>query len=263
MSKACLSGRVALVTGSSRGIGAAIAVRLAADGARVVLHASKDGREATKVAEAIGAAGGIASVVLGDLSTAEAPIEIVRAAFGLHGALDILVNNAAVSEYGLVQDFTADRIDFELALNLRAVLLTTAEFARVTASPHGRIINISSAAGRHPAHGRSVYSATKGAMEAFTRSAAQELGARAITVNAVAPGTTVTELFEANERKDSRDWRGLFARWTALGRVGQPQDIADIVAFVASDDARWLTGNTLSADGGLVTTGVNIARNTQ
>lgn len=261
MSEGKLAGRIALVTGSSRGIGAAIAVRLAADGATVVLHARADSREADAVAKGITDSGGTASVVLGDLSTSAAPIDIVRATVAAHGGIDILVNNAAVSEYGLVQDFAVERLDFELALNLRAVLLSTAEFARQTQSPCGRVINISSAAGKHPAHGRSVYSATKGAMEAFTRSAAQELGERGITVNAVAPGTTVTELFEANERKDPRDWRALFSRWTALGRVGQPQDIADIVAFVASDDARWLTGNTLSADGGLVTTGVNIARN--
>ncbi|KRB81491.1 hypothetical protein ASE00_16080 [Sphingomonas sp. Root710] len=260
MSGGKLDGRVALVTGSSRGIGAGIALRLAADGATVVVHASADSRDADKVAAKIVDAGGTASVVLGDLSTADAPIDIVRETVERHGGIDILVNNAAVSEYHPVPEFDIKRIDFELSLNLRAVLLATGEFARRTESPHGRVINISSAAGKHPAHGRSVYSATKGAMEAFTRSAALELGERGITVNAVAPGTTVTDLFEANERKDPRDWRGLFARWTALRRVAQPDDIADIVAFVASDDARWLTGNTLSADGGLVTTGTNIAR---
>lgn len=263
MSDQPLKDRVALVTGSSRGIGAAIAVRLAADGARVMLHASRDSSEADKVADAINHAGGSAKVTLGDLSMPEVPAALVEATVAAFGGIDILVSNAAVSQFCLVQDQTVERVDFELALNLRAVILATGAFARLTASPHGRIINISSAAGRHPAHGRSVYSATKGAMEAFTRSTAQELGERGITVNAVAPGTTVTELFEENERKDPRDWRALFSRWTALGRVGQPQDIADIVAFVASDDARWLTGNTLSADGGLVTTGVNIARNSQ
>jgi 3-oxoacyl-[acyl-carrier protein] reductase len=100
-------------------------------------------------------------------------------------------------------------------------------------------------------------------MEAFTRSIAQEVGERGITVNAVAPGTTVTEMFEAAERQQKNNWRELFARWAAMRRLGQPEDIADIVAFVASDDARWLTGNTLAADGGLVTTGTNITTYTK
>jgi 3-oxoacyl-[acyl-carrier protein] reductase len=253
-----LRDRTALVTGSSRGIGAGIARRLAADGASVVVHASFKPDQAEQVAQAIRDAGGRAGVVIGDLSDAEAPRRLVREAFEMFGALDILVNNAAVSEHRLVRDQTAEVIDRELAVNLGAVILATAEFARVTQSKAGRVINISSGAGRHPAYGRSVYSASKGGMEAFTRSAALELGERGITVNVVAPGTTVTEMFESAEVKQEKNWRELFSRWTALRRIGQPEDIADIVAFVASDDARWLTGNTLGADGGLVTTGSNI-----
>lgn len=259
MSDKRLAGRVALVTGSSRGIGAAIAKRLAADGAKVVVHASRTPDDAEKVAAAIRGGGSEAAIVLGDLSTPDAPIRIVREAFEAFGAIDILVNNAAISNYCLVKDHDIARVDFELALNLRAFILSTTEYVKLTQSPHGRVINISSVAGQHAAYGRSIYSASKGAMESYTRSAAQELGERGITINAVAPGTTVTDLFEENEANDPRDWRGLFGRWTALRRVGAPADIADIVAFVASDDARWLTGNTLSADGGMVTTGVNIA----
>lgn len=254
-----LAGRVALVTGSSRGIGAAIARRLAADGAKLVVHASRNPDQAEDVASAIRADGGAATVVLGDLETAEAPARIVQEAAAAFGGIDILVNNAALSEYRPVTDLTAETVDRVLHINQRAMMLAVAEFARVTRSPYGRVINISSAAGRHPAFGRSVYSATKGAMEAFTRSAAQELGHRGITVNAVAPGTTATEMFEEGERlAPDTDFRALFAKWTALRRVGEPADIADIVAFVASDDARWLTGDTLIADGGLVTTGTNI-----
>ncbi|MGE3746722.1 MAG: SDR family NAD(P)-dependent oxidoreductase [Sphingomonadaceae bacterium] len=259
MSDKRLSGRVALVTGSSRGIGAAIAGRLAADGAKVVVHASVKPDDADKVAEAIREAGSEAAVVLGDLSTPDAPRRIVREAFDAFGGIDILVNNAAVSNYCMAKDHEIDRVDFELAVNLRAFILSTAEYLNLTQSPHGRVINISSVAGQHAAYGRSIYAASKGAMESYTRSIAQEVGERGITVNAVAPGTTITDLFEQNEVNDPQDWRGLFSRWTALRRVGMPADIADIVAFVASDDARWLTGNTLSADGGMVTTGVNIA----
>ncbi|WP_184081625.1 SDR family oxidoreductase [Sphingobium subterraneum] len=250
---------MALVTGSSRGIGAAIAVRLAADGAKVVVHAGANTQRGEEVVAHIRDSGGVADLLSGDLSERDAPARLVNDAFAFHGALDILVNNAAVSNYRLLVDHNIDTVDFELALNQRAVILACCEFARLTQSAHGRIINISSCAGHHSAYGRSVYAATKGAMESFTRSIAQELGERGITVNAVAPGTTVTDLFEENERADTRDWRALFARWTALRRVGEPSDIADIVAFVASDDARWLTGVTIPADGGLVTTGINIA----
>jgi 3-oxoacyl-[acyl-carrier protein] reductase len=254
-----LKDRVALVTGSSRGIGAAIAVRLAADGARVIVHGSKNPERAEEVQRTIQQAGGSAAVVMGDLSAADAPAAVLGSAFAVHGALDILINNAAMMEYRTIRDVTADLVDAHLNLNLRAVILATAEFARLTASPYGRIINISSPAARHSAYGRSLYAATKGAMESFTLTAAQELGERGITVNAVAPGTTVTEMFEEGEQRQQRNFRELFSRWTALRRVGQPEDIADIVAFVASDDARWLTGATIPADGGLITTGTNIA----
>jgi 3-oxoacyl-[acyl-carrier protein] reductase len=254
-----LANRVALVTGSARGIGAGIVKRLAADGARVIVHASSKPDRAEAVAKSIRDAGGTAHVVVGNLETPEAPIKVVRDAFAVHNALDILVNNAAVSNYIPIGEQTPDNIHAELFVNLRGTILATAEFARLTKSPHGRVINISSGAGRHPAFGRSIYSATKGGIEAYTRSIAQELGERGITANVVAPGTTVTEMFEESEKKQSRNWRELFSRWTALRRIGQPEDIADIVAFVASDDARWLTGNTLAADGGLVTTGTNIA----
>lgn len=254
-----LEGRVALVTGASRGIGAAIAIRLAADGARVVVHGSGSPERAAAVVDAIRAAGGAADVVIADLTTASASCEVVATTFDIYGALDILVNNAGVSISRPITEYTAENVEPQLALNLRAFLLSTAEFARRTQSRHGRVINISSIAGRHAVMERGVYSATKGAMEAFTRSAALELGRRGITVNAVAPGTTVTDAFEENERRDTKDWRALFAQWTALGRVGESSDIADIVSFVASDDARWLTGATIPADGGIVTTGTNIA----
>lgn len=254
-----LEGRVALVTGSSRGIGAAIATRLAADGAHVVIHGSASPDRATALADAIRRDGGVADIVLGDLCRPEMSAEVVRRAFEIGDALDILVNNAALSGYALLPDLTAESIATEINLNLVAVITGTAEYARLTRSPHGRVINISSVSGRHAAYGRTVYSATKGAMEAFTRSASLELGRRGITVNAVAPGTTATELLEENERRDDKDWRGLFSRWTALGRVGQPEEIADIVAFVASDQARWLTAAVIPADGGLVTTGTNVA----
>jgi 3-oxoacyl-[acyl-carrier protein] reductase len=252
MTTSNLLNRVALVTGSSRGIGAAIAMRLAADGAKLVLHAKSDASRANAVAEKIRAAGGVATVVLGDLETSEAPIRIVRDAFAVHDRLDILVCNAGGGGGGLAVDVKLDLIDRCLAVNLRSVILLTSEFARLTKSPFGRVVVISSGAATYPAYGSSIYSAAKAGAEAFARSVAQELGERGITVNSVAPGTTRTDMIEG------MSWVEKVPRWAALRRVGLPEDIADIVAFLASDDARWLTGATLPASGGLVTSAANI-----
>jgi 3-oxoacyl-[acyl-carrier protein] reductase len=247
-----LKDRVALVTGSSRGIGAGIATRLAADGARIVLHARSEASGVLAVAEQIRTAGGVADVVLGDLATSDAPIRVVQKAFAVHGALDILVCNAGGGGGGLVVDQTLDLVDHTIAVNLRAVMLSIAEYARLTRSPHGRVVTISSGSATHPAYGASVYAAAKAGAEAFTRSAAQELGERGITLNSVAPGTTRSDMTEGH------DWVAKVPRWAALRRIGRPDDIADIVAFLASDDARWLTGATLPANGGLVTTAANV-----
>jgi len=247
-----LKNRVALVTGSSRGIGAAIAKKLAADGAMVILHAKENPDKANVIADAIRQAGGMAEVVLGDLTTEEAPIAIVQQAFAFKGALDILVCNAGGSGGGLVSNCDVKEINRTIALNLRAVMLSTAEFGRLTKSEHGRVVLISSGAAAHPAYGASTLSAAKAGAEAFIRSAAQEYGVRGITLNTVAPGTTKTD------RIAGQSWTDRVPPWTALRRLGEPEDIADIVAFVVSDDARWLTGATLPANGGLITTAANI-----
>jgi 3-oxoacyl-[acyl-carrier protein] reductase len=246
-----LDGRIAFVTGSSRGIGAAIARRLAADGAKVVLHASKAAATIDAVADGIRAAGGSADIVLGDLSEGETASRMVREAFAIHGALDIFVSNAGVPLNRPVVDVDAAAIDATLALNLRAPMLATIEFARLTRSPHGRVILISSASASLPAYGGTVYSAAKAGAEAFLRSAAQELGERGITLNSVEPGLTLSQ--EAPQAAIDK-----VARWTALRRVGKPEDIADVVAFLASDDARWLTGLMIPATGGQITSATTI-----
>lgn len=247
-----LENRVALVTGSSRGIGAAIARRLAADGAMVILHARENIEMANAQAEAIRQTGGAAEVVSGDLATEEAPVRIVREAFAFRNALDILVCNAGGSTGGLIVDNSVEELNRTVGLNLRAVMLSTAEFARITGSDHGRVVLISSGAAAHPAYGASSLSAAKAGAEAFIRSAAQEFGVRGITCNTVAPGTTKTD------RIAGQNWTKKVPPWTALRRLGEPEDIADIVAFVVSDEARWLTGATLPASGGLITTAANI-----
>jgi 3-oxoacyl-[acyl-carrier protein] reductase len=244
--------RIALVTGSSRGIGAAIAERLAADGARVILHASRSADLAETVAGRIRAAGGRADVILGDLADGDTATTVVRDAFAVHGALDILVCNAGAPLSGPVVGLEPAAVDAHLALNLRAVILAVSEYARLTQSEHGRVVLISSASAGHPVGNAALYSASKAAAECFIRSVAQELGPRGITLNSVQPGLTVTRELPDPSIAEK------VARWTALRRPGAPDDIADIVAFLASDEARWLTGQTLAATGGAVTSATTI-----
>jgi 3-oxoacyl-[acyl-carrier protein] reductase len=246
-----LANRIAFVTGSSRGIGAGIAQRLAEDGAKLVLHASKSGEKINAVAERIRAAGGTADVVTGDLTTSEVASQVVRNAFAVHGALDILVCNAGAPASGPAVELDAATIDRNIALNLRAVMLSTIEFAKLTRSPHGRVVLISSASAAHSVEGAALYSAAKAGAEAFIRCVAQELGQRGITLNSVQPGMTAS-------REVPPGMAEKVARWTALRRIGAPSDIADIVAFLASDEARWLTGATIPATGGQITSATNI-----
>lgn len=247
-----LAGRTALVTGSSRGIGAGIARRLAADGAKLVLHARVERDRAESLAEEIRGAGGNADVVMGDLTEGESASEIVRQGFAVHGALDILVCNAGGGRGGMAVDQTVEAMDSVLALNLRSTILAATEFVRLTQSDQGRIVFISSGMATHPAPGVSVGAAAKAGAEAFIRSLAQEVGVRGITCNSVAPGCTRTE------RIAGQTWPDQVPPWTALRRLGEPEDIADVVAFLASDEARWLTGLTIPTNGGLVTTAANI-----
>jgi len=246
-----LEGRVALVTGSSRGIGAAIARRLAADGAKVVLHASRSAETVEEVAKTIRDAGGSADIVLGDVAVGENAAQVVRDAFAVHGALDILVCNAGAPLSGSIVEQDDATIDANLALNLRAVILGVREFARLTTSEHGRVVLISSASASQPSCGGAVYSAAKAGAEGFIRSAAQELGPRGITLNSVEPGMTLS-------RGAPQEMIDKIAGWTALRRVGMPDDIADIVAFLASDEGRWLTGLTIPATGGQIASATTI-----
>jgi len=247
-----LAGRAALVTGSSRGIGAAIARRLAADGARVIVHAGRQRDRAEEVVDAIRNAGGEAQALVGDLTEDETASDLVARAFALYGALDVLVLNAGGGKGGLAVNQDVATIDSVIALNLRATILAASEFARQTKSDQGRIVFISSGMATDPAPGVAVGAAAKAGAEAFIRCLAQELGARGITCNSVAPGCTRTEMIAG------QTWPDAVPPWTALGRLGEPEDIADVVAFLASEEARWLTGLTIAANGGLVTTAANI-----
>ena len=173
-----LAGRVALVTGSSRGIGAAIARRLAADGARVVLHARAQRDQAEAVAETIRATGGTADVVMGDLAQGDAALDVVRDAFAVHGALDVLVLNAGGGKSGMAADMPVETIDAVLALNLRSTILAASEFARLTQSEAGRVIFLSSGMATHGAPGVSIAAAAKAGARMGVAVSSQEVSRR-------------------------------------------------------------------------------------
>lgn len=241
-----LSGKVALVTGASKGIGAAIAKRLAADGAAVALHYGQDREGAESVAAAITAAGGRAWTVgadLADPSQAEALFGRVADGFGLP---DILVNNAGTGRFAALADLPAAEVAQVLAVNTLAPILLCRAAAQAMAAG-GRIVNLGSVITDYPVGGRAAYAASKGALHAFTQVLAQELGPRGITVNAVAPGVTATDRFK---RGDASRIPEITAR-TALGRIGTPEDIAAIVAWLCGPGAAWVTGEVIRASGGL------------
>ena len=241
-----LAGKVALVTGGSRGIGAAIALRLASEGATVAISYANNKTAADKVVAQIEELGSKALAVKADVAST-GDTDALIAEIKKLGKIDILVNNAAIFLGGPVDQVDIKQYDQLFNTNVRGVVATT-----LAALPHindgGRIINISSGAARASIPGFSFYSATKGALEALTRGWAQDLGKRQITVNAVAPGTTVTDMLEQGLPGEAQK---SFIEKTALGRLGQPSDIADAVAFLASNDGRWVTGKTLDCDGGL------------
>lgn len=244
-----LDNKVAVVTGASKGIGAGIAKRLAADGARVVVNYARSAEAAQAVVAAIEAAGGTAVAARADIAK---PAEITRL-FGeikaSHGRVDILVNNAGVYAAGPLDAVTPEEIDRHYDLNVKGLLLATQAAARLMPDG-GVVVNISSGVAKTPMAQMPVYSSTKGAVDVLTRGLALELGARKIRVVGVAPGVTVTEgVTEMGMEASITDY--LVSR-TPLGRVGQPADIADAVAFVVSDEGRWITGETLQVGGGLM-----------
>jgi 3-oxoacyl-[acyl-carrier protein] reductase len=243
-----LQGKAALVTGASRGIGAAIARRLAADGARVVVNYSSSAGAADEVVRRIRAAGGEATAVRADVSDPARIGPLFAEALRALGGLDVLVNNAGVFEMRPPQEIDVALYERLFNLNVRGVLLASVEAARHFGPEGGRIINLSSGAARGSFPGASVYSASKAAVEALTRGFAADLGPRQVTVNAVAPGTTDTEMLRAGLPEEAK--QHMIAN-TALGRLGTPEDIAGVVAFLACDDARWITGQVIDANGGL------------
>ncbi|MBC8000214.1 MAG: glucose 1-dehydrogenase [Leptolyngbya sp.] len=242
-----MAGKVALVTGGSRGIGAAIALKLAEDGATVAVNYVSSKDSADKIVDKITQLGSKAAAFQANVSNEEDSKRLIQEIQKKFGKIDILVNNAGVYETSPIQQTDISQFDRLFGVNVKGVIATTIA-ALENFSDGGRIINISSGAARLVMPGASLYSATKAALDTLTRVWAQELGARKITVNGVAPGTTLTDMLEQGLPEEMKQ---LFISKTALGRLGEPKDIADVVAFLASDDSRWVTGHTIAADGGI------------
>jgi 3-oxoacyl-[acyl-carrier protein] reductase len=244
-----LKGKVAVVTGASKGIGAAIAKALAAEGAAVVVNYASSKAGADAVVAAVTAAGGKAVAVGGDVSRAAEARGLVDAAVKHYGRLDILVNNSGVYEFAPVEGITEEQFHRMFNINVLGLLLTT-QAAVKHLGEGGSVINIGSGISSATPPGTAVYTATKAAVDAITSVFAKEFGPRKIRVNSINPGVVATEGTES-QRILGSDFEKTAVRQTPLGRVGRPGDIASVAVFLASDDAGWLTGEHILASGGL------------
>ncbi len=243
-----LNGKVAIVTGASKGIGRAIALRLANDSAEVVVNFAGSTKDAQETVGLIEKAAGKAISVQADVSKVGDVKRLFDTCFEKFGRLDILVNNAGVMFTKPVMEVSEEEFDRIFAVNVKGAFFCCQEAAK-RMGEGGRIINLSSSTTAMMLPGYGAYVATKGAVEQFSHVLAKELGPKGITVNVVSPGPTDTELFSQGKSEEQKQ---RFAQMAALGRLGQPQDIADVVALLVSEDARWVTGQNLRANGGVI-----------
>jgi len=239
-----------VVTGASKGIGAGIAKELAAQGASVVVNYASSKEGADKVVAEITKAGGKAIAVGASVAKASEIDTLFAATKKAYGKLDILVNNAGVYSFAPLEGIQEEEIDRIFDTNVKGLLLATKAGVALFPPEGGSVINIGSVASEQTPPMSSVYSGTKGAVDAITRVFAKELGPKKIRVNAVNPGPVLTEGFKTAGVEGS-DFEKVMLQGTPLGRLGQPDDVATVVAFLASDDARWVTGSLLQAAGGL------------
>ena len=244
-----LTGKVALVTGGSRGLGRAIAIRLATQGADVAISYRGNEAAAAATTAAVEALGRRALAVQADVRDQEAAEALVKRVLGAFGRLDILVNNAGITRDDLIMRMSADAWRDVLETNLFGAFYATKAVTRpMLKARGGRIVNITSVSGQAGQIGQANYSSAKAGLIGLTKATARELASRGITANAVAPGFVVTELTEnLNE-----DLKAQIVERTPLGRFGTPEEIAAAVAFLASDEAAYITGQVLAVDGGLV-----------
>lgn len=243
-----LKGKVAVVTGASSGIGAGIAKALGAEGATVIVNYANNRDGADSTVATVQAAGGHAKALQADMSKATDVVALFEAVKFDHGRLDILVNNAGVAIFEMVADLTEEAFHKQFNLNVLGYLLAVRESLKLFGEDGGSIINISSILSTDPYLASSVYAATKGAVDTLTFALARELGPRRIRVNSILPGHTNTPATDGN-------FAGAFGEsliaGTPLGRFGEPEDIAPVAVFLASDDAHWVTGESLRASGGV------------
>ena len=243
-----LTNKIALVTGASRGIGRAAAARPAEAGARVIVHYSASKAAADELAAEIRAKGGQADVVGADLAAADGAHKLAEAVKGLGiTKLDILVNNAGVGKFHPIEEQTVEDFDWHFAVNVRAPYFLTQQLLPLLGEGSS-VIFLSSVVARVAFDGSSAYSSTKGAVEVITRNFAKELGPRGIRVNAIAPGAIDTDM--AQDFLGTEESREYVKGIQALKRIGQPDDIADAVLFLASDQSRWVDGRSLEVSGG-------------
>ena len=245
-----LTGKVAIVTGASKGIGASIAKHLATEGAAVVVNYSSSKEGAERVVSEIKSAGGKAIAVQANLAKEADVRRLFAETKKTFDKLDILVNNAGVYEFAALESITLEHYHKQFDLNVLGLLLATQEAAKLMGKAGGSVINISSVAATSAPPQTAVYSGTKAAVVAITSALAKELGPRKIRVNSVNPGMVDTEGFRA-AGIDESDFRKQTEAQTPLGRIGTPNDIAPAVVFLASDDSSWITGETLFISGGL------------
>lgn len=243
-----LKGKVAIVTGAGRGIGAAIAKRLAKDGAKVVVNYVSNQAEADKVVELIKADDGTAVAVKADVSTAAGAEAIFAGAEQAFGTPDILINNAGLPLYKKVESVSEEEFDRIFGVNIKGVFLTC-KLAATRLKEGGAIVNFSSSTTALMLPTYAIYVATKGAVEQFSHVFAKEMGPRNIRVNVISPGPTNTELFTQGKSED--DIKRL-AGLAAFNRIGKPEEIAAVVAWLASDEAAWVTGQNIRANGGMI-----------
>ena len=245
-----LTGKVAVVTGASKGIGAGIAKALGAEGASVVVNYASDKTGADKVVAEITGKGGKAIAVGASVLKSSEIDQLFAETKKAFGKLDILVNNAGVYAFAPLESVTEEEINRIFGTNVTGLLLATKAAVALFPAEGGNVINIGSVVSETTPATSSIYTGTKGAVDAITRVLARELGPKKIRVNAVNPGLTVTEGVQSAGINEG-DFANEAVATTPLGRLGTPEDIADVVTFIASDDARWVTGALLQAGGGL------------
>ena len=246
-----LKNKVAVVTGASKGIGAAIAKHFAAAGAKVVVNYASSKEGADKVVKQITDNGGIAIAVQADVSNEADVTRLFEETKKAFGTLDILVNNAVYQGYAPIELISQETFHNSFNVNVLGPILTIQAALKLFGDKGGNVINISSGASKMPLPGASLYSATKAALDAITIALSKELGAKNIRINSILPGATETEGATSAGVTAGSEYEKMFVEKTPLGRRGQPEDIAKAAVFLASDDAAWITGEQISVSGGM------------